>query len=157
MGDKLLITPVLPGVVGAQAEWKDIDDVLGTAPGAWTSLTGDLTAALQAFSGFPPEYRVVGDKVELRGIVEVITGTQSFPFTLFLNFPAAGGGIPAGLEPGAGSHIVPALFSNDTFTTSFPGSISVNNKVSVGGTGGTGVATAWDVVVLDGISWSVTA
>jgi hypothetical protein len=123
----------------------------------WTDISGDLVAALQAFPGFPPMYRVVGDEVQMRGIVEVITGTQNFPYTLFSNFPAQGGTIPAGLEPGAGSHIAPAVFSNDTFVTGFTGRIGVSNKVSLSGSGGTGVPTAWDVVVLDGISWSVTA
>ncbi|KKL86283.1 hypothetical protein LCGC14_1946250 [marine sediment metagenome] len=117
-------------------------------PGPWIDLTGELVSALQAFPGVAPAYRIVGDQVQLRGLVETTGPSLTFPFTIFLGFP---GDVDLDAPQGI---VVPAMFFLGT--TAFPGTISITDKVSVSGTGGTGVATTWDIASLDGISWSTT-
>lgn len=125
-------------------------------PGVWIDISGDLVAAW-ADPASVAEYRVVGDRVELRGFVQVSGAAQALPSTLFTNFPGVGGAIPAGLQPGVpgGSVSFPGIFWEPAVP--FPGVISVSNKVAIDNTVGTGVLTQASAVSLDGISWSTSA
>ena len=133
-----------------------IADAAAITPGPWIDISGDLVAGW-ANAASVAEYRVVGDMVELRGFVQVSAGAQALPSTLFLNFPGAGGGIPAGLQPGVpgGNASFPGIFWEPA--DPFPGVISISNKVTIDHTLGTGVLTQASFVSLDGISWSTAA
>ncbi len=154
MGDLVLSTPAAPGSPGAQASWQDIDTI-NTGP--WIDISGDLVG-LWNHASSTAWYRVVGDRVEVRGLVRAsgasvdISGGEN----VFSNFPDEGGSIPAGLLPGIANVSFPGIYYQPGGTP-YPGLLSANTKFTAQSTAGTGVSTTADFVQLDGISWSTTA
>ena len=138
----------------ATAGQVSTDPVAASAstPGAWSSLSS-FTVGNWTNVGNTGEYRVVGDKVELRGYLLGNGGTQTVvTATVLQAFP------PAELRP-AGSPAgvwVPGVFSDDTGASSYGCMFGITNKFTVDHYGSTGTPVVGDLLYLDGISWSIT-
>jgi len=133
----------------------DTDWVAMYAPrSAWIDLTSDIATGWAADTVIfgAPEYRIVGDRVEVRGGVVSPVGEQVHPSTIFNNFPNGA----YGLTPPN------AIWSSQTYLSGGPPApytgyvaISSTQNFTQNGAGSGTVSSKY--VNLGGISWSLTS
>jgi len=137
---------------GASSELVAVlNNLLGGSAAPWLPLTPGTGWAAEAVLYGAPEYRVIGDVVQLRGGVESPVGDQSLPSVL-LTLPAAV------LPPPTGSAwTFPASYQASGPTTVHSGQLLLSTST---GTltlfGNTGAAATAKRVSLAGLAWSIS-